>query len=78
MEPGRGRSGWTGRRLAPTLGVCLALVALEAGLVPEAQALWASNVLQLSLAAAAAYACGRAGARERGRGPLPARRGRAR
>jgi PAS domain S-box-containing protein len=63
---GNGRSGWTHRRLAPTLGVCVALVALEAGLVPEAPALWASNILQLSLAAAAAFACGRAGAREHG------------
>jgi PAS domain S-box-containing protein len=68
MEPGGRRSGWIRGRLAPTLGVCLALLVLEAGLLPEPQALWASNLLQLSLAAAAAFACFRAAARERGLG----------
>ncbi len=66
MEPENSSSGWMRRRLAPTLGVCLALVAIEAGIVPEAQALWTSNLLQLVLAAWAAIALFRTAAREQG------------
>jgi PAS domain S-box-containing protein len=54
------------RRLAPTLAVCLALVAIEARTVPEPQALWTSNLLQLSLAVWAAVASFRAAGREQG------------
>ncbi|HEY8234265.1 MAG: PAS domain S-box protein [Burkholderiales bacterium] len=64
MEPAVAR--WIERRLAPTLAVCLALVLLEARLLPEAYTLWASNLLQLSLAVWASWASFRAGARERG------------
>jgi PAS domain S-box-containing protein len=53
------------RRLAPSAAACLAFLALEAGLLPRAQAQWASNLLQLALAAWAAAACLRTAARER-------------
>src|SRR5512134_2843431 len=53
------------RRLAPSVAVSLAFLALEADLLPGAQAACASNLLQLGLAGAAALACFRAAARER-------------
>ena len=53
------------RRLGPSLAVGLAFVALEAGALPLGKAQWASNLLQLALAAAAALSCFRAAARER-------------
>jgi len=53
------------RRLAPSAAVCLVLLALDAGVLPRAQAQWASNLLQLTLAVAAALSCFRAAARER-------------
>ncbi len=54
------------RRLAPSVGVCLIFLALEAGLLPRAQAQWVSNLLQLALAATAAVSCLRTATRERG------------
>jgi PAS domain S-box-containing protein len=68
MEPRGGRASWVGRRLAPTLIVCLLLLVLEAGFVPAAAARWVSNLLQLALSVAAAAACLRTGAREQGLG----------
>ena len=59
------RGGRIGRRLVPSAVVVLALLALESGVVPPAQAQWASDCLQLALAAAAALACWRAAARDR-------------
>jgi PAS domain S-box-containing protein len=53
------------RRLAPSLAVGLAFAALEAGALPPAAARLASNLLQLALAATAAFSCFRAAARER-------------
>jgi len=60
------RVGPIGRRLVPSAVVFLALAALESGLFPPAGAQWASDLLQLALAAAAAFACWRAAVREQG------------
>jgi len=53
------------RHLTPSAAVCLVFLALEAGVLPRAQAQWASNLLQLGLAAAAGLVCFRTAGRER-------------
>ncbi|HEY7922814.1 MAG TPA: PAS domain S-box protein [Vicinamibacteria bacterium] len=50
---------WLRRRLAPTAAVCLAFLGLHLDWLPGAQAQFASNLLQLALAATAALACWR-------------------
>ncbi len=67
MDAGQGASrGWLRGRLLPTAAVCLAFLALEAGVLPTGAAGWASNLMQLGLAAAAAWSCFRTAAREAG------------
>ena len=51
---------WLRRRLAPTAAVCLAFLGLHLGWLRGPEAQFASDVLQLALATAAALACYRA------------------